>query len=654
MSRKQRLVFLALSLAALLVVGRIVLGNVDFVFKDFWFSSGLLLLILLTVFDQPHFSSESAVFLNGVAGLTALPSVPPSDRDAFWVLFFVWSWYLVASSYWLMLRRSTPLSSESSAVQFVSRLNRKLGRPEALFSGFFLWGIYSQFGPNHRAFAALMWYWAIFLILDFSGLAKAIADSFGNMAKPTRPTAGSLTSFISPRLAEAELTSDAPAIAAGREVQITGDDGESWATATVIDDRILSGVRRIRLGITTTTEHWKQLPYQPTNRAKIVFVEKQSSDVLVSAVDKSSDIGVLKVHVDPAVDLTDGEILWVQLPNGSRAHYQIVAATIAEDSLGGDQGLHQVIVSASQLGTWVEQTSTFDPITWVAPAGGLVYKAQSGDVERELPQGCKRVGTVPKSNFPVHVFLQDIVTHNTAILGVTGSGKSFLAAHLVETLVESGIRVLVLDITCQYWSMLVAKNPTAIRNLAELQAWLAGETRLGIYQFADSENFTRTTADFVDACFTYLKSTINLQPGTNEPARLCVVFEEAHSLIPEWNQVAAQSDTQNVNRTARTVLQGRKYGMGCIVVSQRTANVTKTILNQCNTIAAFQCFDQTGLDFLKNYLGEEQANAISNLPLRHAVIVGKASSSRRPIRVLIDDLSDHWQPPQPQVQAAPL
>src|SRR5258705_1013801 len=183
MSRKQRLAFLALSLLALLVIGRVALGSYDFLFKDFWFSSGLLLLILLTVFDQPHFSSESAVFLNGVAGLTALPSVPTSERDAFWVLFFVWSWYLVAASYWLMLKRTAPLGSESVPVQVVSRLNRKLGRPEALFSAFFLWGIFSPFGPHAHAFTVLMWYWVIFMILDFSGISKALSNSPGNIAK---------------------------------------------------------------------------------------------------------------------------------------------------------------------------------------------------------------------------------------------------------------------------------------------------------------------------------------------------------------------------------------------------------------------------------------------------------------------------------------
>ena len=79
-----------------------------------------------------------------------------------------------------------------------------------------------------------------------------------------------------------------------------------------------------------------------------------------------------------------------------------------------------------------------------------------------------------------------------------------------------------------------------------------------------------------------------------------------------------------------------------MIISQRTANVTKTILNQCNTIVALQSFDQTGLDFLSNYMGSNYANVIGTLPSQHAVLVGKASSSTRPILFTIKNLVGEW------------
>lgn len=644
MTRKQRLVFLGIALAALLIIARTTLGSFDFVFRDFWFSAGLLLLVLLSVVDQPHFSAASNVFLNGIAGLIVLLTVLPASRTHLWSIFFAWSWYLVISSYVLMLWRSAPLRQEPKLIQLVTRLNRRIGRPEALFSAFFLWGIYTQFTDRSGAFAALMWYWAIFMILDLPGVSELIGKWLTQLGTTSIESVGTLTGFISPRIAEAEVTSEAPSHVIGKEVKILGSGSEPYAFATVIDDRVLSGKRRIRMGITKTTERWRQLSSTPGASAAIVFQDgdKGKVDTVVSVVDKGSDLGTLRIRVNPATELQDGDILWTILSDGTHAFYQIVGASITEDSLGGDDALHEITVTAGQLGRWIEESCTFEPVTWVAPAGGLVHKGSGGLGGGKLPDENLRLGVVPNSNFPVHVSLQDVVTHNAAILGVTGSGKSYLTLHIVAGLVNANVRVLVLDISRQYWPVLAALEPSAIKRSQDLQRWLDGDGKLGIYQFADSDNFTRTTAEFVERCFDHLRSKIELRAGVNEPAHLCVIFEEAHSLIPEWNQVAFRDDTANVNHTARTILQGRKYGMGCIVVSQRTANVTKTVLNQCNTIVAFQCFDQTGLDFLKNYMGHEYADAISNLATRRAILVGKAASSKRPVQLAIDELSGDW------------
>ena len=56
-----------------------------------------------------------------------------------------------------------------------------------------------------------------------------------------------------------------------------------------------------------------------------------------------------------------------------------------------------------------------------------------------------------------------------------------------------------------------------------------------------------------------------------------------------------------VNGTAKVILQGRKYGLGSFVITQRTANISKSILNQCNTIFALRIFDDTG----KHYEAKE-------------------------------------------------
>ena len=80
--------------------------------------------------------------------------------------------------------------------------------------------------------------------------------------------------------------------------------------------------------------------------------------------------------------------------------------------------------------------------------------------------------------------------------------------------------------------------------------------------------------------------------------------------------------------------------MGALVITQRTANVTKTILNQCNTIFAMRTFDDTGKDFLGNYIGSDYAAVLPSLQPRHAVVFGKASSCENPVLVRLNDQID--------------
>ena len=123
-------------------------------------------------------------------------------------------------------------------------------------------------------------------------------------------------------------------------------------------------------------------------------------------------------------------------------------------------------------------------------------------------------------------------------------------------------------------------------------------------------------------------------------AKVCLVFEEAHSLVPEWNSVVNDGDKHATSGTARAILQGRKYGLGCLLITQRTANVTKTILNQCNTVFAMRTFDDTGKEFLANYIGHDYAKSLSSIPERHAVFFGKASSCENPVLIRLNDRDD--------------
>lgn len=120
----------------------------------------------------------------------------------------------------------------------------------------------------------------------------------------------------------------------------------------------------------------------------------------------------------------------------------------------------------------------------------------------------------------------------------------------------------------------------------------------------------------------------------------CIVLEEAHTVIPEWNMAGGgdKMSSKLTNTIAQIALQGRKYNIGLMVIAQRTANVSKTILTQCNTIVSFKQFDNTSRDFLINHFGEEFAKSIPTLKFRSAIVAGKALVSDMPIMFKVPTL----------------
>jgi len=85
MTKTYRLLLLGLSFILLVGLGFYIRRDFSFLLNDFWFTSGLLLLILLSLIDQPHFSKDTNVFVNAVAAAVSLLLVQTDNRDfLFW------------------------------------------------------------------------------------------------------------------------------------------------------------------------------------------------------------------------------------------------------------------------------------------------------------------------------------------------------------------------------------------------------------------------------------------------------------------------------------------------------------------------------------------------------------------------------------------
>jgi DNA helicase HerA-like ATPase len=179
---------------------------------------------------------------------------------------------------------------------------------------------------------------------------------------------------------------------------------------------------------------------------------------------------------------------------------------------------------------------------------------------------------------------------------------------------------------------LIASKTSVLKDLfyEAVKEFMQSDKRIALFELPDVSNTTgilEYTKWFFRGLFQIARQDANFGK------QVCVVLEEAHTVIPEWNFIGVEERKAQslVNSISQIALQGRKYNVGFIVVAQRTANVSKTILTQCNSIVAFQQFDKTSADFLTNYMGVEMVAALPALRFRQAIAVGKAFRSGVPM-----------------------
>lgn len=101
---------------------------------------------------------------------------------------------------------------------------------------------------------------------------------------------------------------------------------------------------------------------------------------------------------------------------------------------------------------------------------------------------------------------------------------------------------------------------------------------------------------------------------------LLIVMEEAHSYLSDPTSTASTA-------TKRIVKEGRKYGIGAMIVSQRPAEIDPTILSQCGTLVALRMGNSQDRGHIAAATTESLKGLLDLLPtlrVGEAIVVGEA------------------------------
>ncbi len=119
-------------------------------------------------------------------------------------------------------------------------------------------------------------------------------------------------------------------------------------------------------------------------------------------------------------------------------------------------------------------------------------------------------------------------------------------------------------------------------------------------------------------------------PVSGRAQPLLVVLEEAHLFVKEGGGTVA-------NRVVSTIAkEGRKYGVGLMLVTQRPSDLDRNALSQCGTVIALRMTNQTDRNYVASTMPDDMALLADQLPaLRtgEALISGEATPAPTRVRI---------------------
>jgi DNA helicase HerA-like ATPase len=114
---------------------------------------------------------------------------------------------------------------------------------------------------------------------------------------------------------------------------------------------------------------------------------------------------------------------------------------------------------------------------------------------------------------------------------------------------------------------------------------------------------------------------------------ILLVFEEAHNYLSTTTE-GTQSARRTVERIAK---EGRKYGVSCMIVSQRPSDISETILSQCNNYVVMRLTNPIDQNYVCRLVADTYPGLESLLPsLRQGEGLFVGDAVPMPLRIQMD------------------
>lgn len=220
----------------------------------------------------------------------------------------------------------------------------------------------------------------------------------------------------------------------------------------------------------------------------------------------------------------------------------------------------------------------------------------------------------------------DAATQTFAFIARKGAGKTYAASKLVETLLEAGVQVVVLDVVGNWYGLRLGADGKSAGFAVPVLGGLRGDIPLdpasgaliadtavdtGQSMVLDVSQWSKADRQRFAAAFgerLWLK-----KKGEHHPTPLHLVIEESQLIVPQ----DVRGDTARMVGVYEEIIRlGRNYGIGVSMITQRPQSVNKEVLNQTECLFVGQINGAQERDALKKWVTHQGAdvNLVDELP----------------------------------------
>lgn len=178
-----------------------------------------------------------------------------------------------------------------------------------------------------------------------------------------------------------------------------------------------------------------------------------------------------------------------------------------------------------------------------------------------------------------------------------------------------------------------------------IHEWLGSNTPITILDLSGipSEVMTLITGSLLKIVYDSLFWGQEISIGGRQQP-LLIVLEEAHNYLKSGDKSISSRVIQTIAK------EGRKYGVGIALVSQRPSEIDETVLSQCGTIIALRMNNSKDRGFVSSAMQDELQSMLSLLPsLRTGEAIVSGEAVKIPSRIQFSKLSTASKSSDPKV-----